>query len=77
MKDSDFLQIISKALELDDGAIISLNSTQSDLEGWDSLGHLAILSALDEATDGSISNVTGLSELTTLQDLYNAVLSVG
>jgi acyl carrier protein len=75
MKESDFLQIISRALELDNGVIISLNSTQSDLEGWDSLGHLAILSALDAATAGSISNVAGLSEFTTLQDLYIAVLS--
>ena len=44
-----------------------------DIEAWDSLGHLTILTALDKATDGAINGVSGLSEIDTLKKLYQVI----
>ena len=46
-----FFKVVSEALEIDSSKI-SLDSKQSDLEEWDSLGHLTILSAIDKSTEG-------------------------
>ena len=43
------------------------------LEEWDSLGHLTLLSAIDQATDGKASRIKGITELASLSDLYAAI----
>ena len=51
------LEVISKALKLKDDRPLTLNSNMNDTEGWDSLGHLSILSALDKLYNGKIAPI--------------------
>tara|TARA_B100000780_G_scaffold41021_1_gene25502 strand:+ start:3076 stop:3297 length:222 start_codon:yes stop_codon:yes gene_type:complete len=72
MNEDDFLICIAKALEINVNKI-SLGTTSDDLEEWDSLGHLTILFALDKETEGSASKIDGLSAMTNLGDIFNAL----
>lgn len=71
------ISIISNALMED----VNLESTVENLAGWDSLGHLSILTALDEASSGRISeikefnNVKSVSEIIHLCELYKIEFS--
>tara|TARA_B000000557_G_C20777575_1_gene444918 strand:- start:1113 stop:1334 length:222 start_codon:yes stop_codon:yes gene_type:complete len=47
MEDKDLFSLIEKALDADAGSV-NLETTSADIEGWDSLGHLSILTALSE-----------------------------
>ena len=47
---------IENALELDSGSV-GLGATAKDLEGWDSLGHLSILAALDLLFGGKVTEI--------------------
>ena len=40
---------------------INENSSSKNVEEWDSLGHLSILSAIDNALDGKASDLTDLA----------------
>ena len=44
--EKDVLEVIKSALDLKKD--VNLNMSMKDLEEWDSLGHIAILSALDK-----------------------------
>jgi len=57
---ADVLLIIAKALEINPSLIASTTEA-ADLEGWDSIGHLAILVALDHAFDGKIGDLTDIA----------------
>ena len=69
MNEQEFLTVVETALELNHGTI-SLDADMDSIEAWDSLGHLTILSALDKAKDGGIGGIAGLSEVTSLRELF-------
>ena len=50
------IEIIQKALELKDKAL-TLESKMTEVQEWDSLGHLSILSALDKSFDGQVAPI--------------------
>jgi acyl carrier protein len=52
----DVLDIIGKALEVDEQSI-SLDSSPNTLPQWDSLGQINIIVALDEALGGGVSEL--------------------
>jgi acyl carrier protein len=72
MTESKFLVCVAEALELELDQI-SLNTSAEDLEVWDSLGHLTILFALDKASGGKASKIDGLSSMTKLNDIFQAL----
>tara|TARA_Y200000002_G_scaffold356499_1_gene338319 strand:- start:69 stop:287 length:219 start_codon:yes stop_codon:yes gene_type:complete len=53
MDEKKIIKIISKAIKKN----VSLKSASSNIEEWDSLAHLSILSALDKATKGASSQI--------------------
>ena len=63
--------IISEALS----AEIDENSNSSNVAEWDSLGHLSVLSALDAKTDGKTSDINGIGELDSFQELKEKLVS--
>jgi acyl carrier protein len=65
-----FLSLVATALEISDGSAISMDNTRGDLAEWDSLGNLAILSALDEATNGKVFVTKGVASAQSLRELY-------
>jgi len=50
------LEIIQRALILEDKKV-SLDTSVEDLEEWDSVGHLSILSNMDKFFDGKIAPI--------------------
>jgi acyl carrier protein len=66
MNKQDLFEIISKALEVDS---IDENSSMDNLDEWDSLGHLSILSAIDQKLDGKASKLSALAAATSVEKI--------
>ena len=58
---STVMEIIEKALELKPG-ILKEDSDSEGVEGWDSLGQLSILVALDKHFEGKISSLSEIAD---------------
>lgn len=56
----NIFKIIEEALELSKGSI-NIDSSQANVENWDSLGQLSILSALDEQSGGKVADIPELA----------------
>jgi acyl carrier protein len=76
MNQKEFLIAISEALEVDPN-IINMELKLGDLEEWDSLGHLTILSNLDSLTGEKASEIKDFGSLGSLQAIWNALVSAG
>jgi acyl carrier protein len=60
--------LISKILKVKKEKI-TLNSGINNLEQWDSLAHLSILTEIDNFTRGKASKIRGLSNATTVKEI--------
>jgi acyl carrier protein len=69
MTKNDLLALIKDALVTDDE--IDMNSSADNVSEWDSLGHLSVLTALDDATDGKASSLSELSDATSVAEIVN------
>jgi hypothetical protein len=76
MNQDDFLMVVSKALEVDRDKI-NMKLKIGDLEEWDSLGHLTILSSLDGITGGKASEINNFGALESLQQIWIALNDAG
>jgi acyl carrier protein len=47
INDKEIFSLIESALDMDEGSI-NIDSSNTSIERWDSLGHFAILSAIDD-----------------------------
>ena len=54
--EQDVLTAIESALELDSRSI-NMEAVSEDVKGWDSLGHLSILAALDSLFEGRVTEI--------------------
>jgi len=61
--------LIKDALDADNE--IDINASADNIPEWDSLGHLSVLTALDDATDGKASSLTDLSDATSVTEIVN------
>ena len=61
----DVLRAIESALELPSGSV-GLDAEAEDVEGWDSLGHLGILSSLDVLFEGKVADLTTIASATSV-----------
>lgn len=62
--------IISKAVQ----EKVDLKSSSKNIEGWDSLAQLNILSALDKLTKGKSSKIEQLVELDSVKSIIQILL---
>ena len=76
MKEKELLKLVSEALEVSIEKI-NLRSSQDEIEEWDSLGHLSILSSLSKELGDSINNVKGLSNCNTSSCIIEILKSAG
>lgn len=60
--------LISKILKVKKNKI-TLNSGINNLEQWDSLAHLSILTEIDNFSKGKASKIKGLSNATTVKEI--------
>lgn len=68
MNKDDLLILIKDALEVEH---IDLSSSMDTIDEWDSLGHLSILSAIDEKLEGKASDVSDLASATSVEKIIN------
>ena len=67
---STVTNIIAGALELPEGRIKPEDTIQT-VEGWDSLGHLNILIALDKKFSGRVGKIPELAKATSVEKIVN------
>ena len=67
---SDVITVIEKALEMKAGSL-GKNMHAEEVDGWDSLGQLSILAALDQLFDGKIVNITDMAEADSIPRILN------
>ena len=68
MTEKDLFKIIKNCLKTK--SVISINSKSGDLEEWDSLGQLAILTTLDKKLKGKTSKLSNLADATSVKEIY-------
>lgn len=73
MNQDDLCILIKEALDADDN--IDINSSSDNIPEWDSLGHLSVLTALDDATGGKASSLSDLSEATSVSKILDILKS--
>ncbi len=64
----DILISIAKALQIDPKKI-TINSKMSEIDEWDSFGHLEILVALDKIFDGKVASINEMASATTVEKI--------
>ena len=63
------IALITDALDAED--LITGESSMDSIPEWDSLGHLSILTSLDQATDGKASAISELGESSSVDAIFN------
>ena len=76
MKKNDFITAVAAALEVEVD-IVTMDLKIDDIPEWDSLGHLTILSSLDDLTDGKAGEIKDLGSMENLRDIWNAFTEAG
>jgi acyl carrier protein len=70
------IEVIAKSIFVD-GSSLSMDSSAETVEEWDSLGHISILSALDEATDGKSADIVELTQATSVREINDLLKENG
>jgi acyl carrier protein len=68
--EKDIFRCIEETLELSSKQI-DINSKMKEIEEWDSLGHLAILVALDKKFNGKVSKIDEMASADTVKKIIN------
>ena len=76
MNQKKFLLLISKSLGIKLNKV-SLNLKFNEIEEWDSIGHLTILSSLDKATKGKSAEIKGLGNQISLKKIWEILKKRG
>tara|TARA_B100000787_G_C16063380_1_gene236557 strand:+ start:408 stop:653 length:246 start_codon:yes stop_codon:yes gene_type:complete len=71
MKKNDFIAAVAAALEIEVDTV-TMDLKIDDIPEWDSLGHLTILSYLDDLTDGRAGEIKDLGSMENLRDIWKA-----
>lgn len=70
MNKTKFLVLASKSFGVKINKI-SINLKLNEIEEWDSIGHLTLLSNLDKATKGKTSKIKGLGTQKSLKKIWD------
>lgn len=70
---NDFINLIKEAFEIED-RMLDMADRFKEFDEWDSLTQLTLIAELDEKF-GVVIKMDDFKNITTLQDLYNEILS--
>ena len=70
--EQDVLNTIEVALEISSGSV-ALDTIADNVEGWDSIGHLSILMALDKLFEGKVANINEIAEANSVPKILEAL----
>lgn len=65
-------EVIARALEID-AKQVTIDSTATDLDGWDSLGHLTILMELEAEFGGEIQSNPKLASAVSVREIFDVI----
>ena len=65
---NQLLQIVGKAIENES---IDMNSSIQNTDEWDSLSQLSILTDLDDALDGKVSDIEGIAKVESIKEIFD------
>ena len=68
------LEIVAESTESELNEV-NIDSSMDSLDGWDSLGHLSILSKLDSSTQGKAAEINTLADCKSVRDLVESLKS--
>jgi len=74
--EDEICRIIEQALELRSGSV-TINDGVNTIKKWDSLGLLAILSALEKRFGNRIAALDGLASVRSVQDIVRVLKKEG
>ena len=66
--ENDVLKCIQDSLECTDG-VITIDTVATDIETWNSLGHLSILSNLDKEFEGKVASIKMLARAESVKEI--------
>ena len=66
---NEILEIISKALEVDNKKI-DFDSSVENVDEWDSLGHLSILVSLDKKFNGNLAGIKEMASVDSVKSIF-------
>lgn len=72
ISEQDVLGVIEKALKTGPGSI-GPDTVAEEVEAWDSLGHLSILTGLDVLFDGRIADIGEIADATSVPKILAAL----
>lgn len=72
MTEEQLLVEIGAALEVDVGTL-NIQTVNTDIEQWDSLGHISILARLDSLFANVTERFPELAEATTIMEILNVL----
>lgn len=67
---NDFISKFAEAVEIDDASVIDATTNFRDLEDWNSLAALSVISMFEEELDKDLA-VADFKQAKTIQDLYD------
>lgn len=70
--ENDVLRAIEVAIEVSSGSV-DLETEAEDVENWDSLGHLSILTALDVLFEGKVADIAEIATATSVPKILAAL----
>ncbi len=70
--EDEIINIVAEAIGVEKNDL-NMDSSMSDFSEWDSLGHLTILSSLDEKLGDKYEESEELSSANTVREIYNAI----
>ena len=76
MKIEELIYVICSSLNLPEGSIDE-NSSTENVEEWDSLGHLEMLMALDEASGGATADIVDLTQASSVAQMIEILKGEG
>jgi len=65
----NLILLIKEAIDADDE--ITLDSSMENVPEWDSLGHLSVLTALDDYTEGKASSISALGDASSVSEIIS------
>jgi len=69
MKENELIKLIKKSLKTKQK--IDINSKSNNIEEWDSIGHLILLSNLDKKLKGATSNIADIATADSVKKIIN------
>ena len=69
MKENELIKLIKKSLKTKQK--IDINSKSNNIEEWDSVGHLILLTNLDKQLKGATSNIADIATADSVKKIIN------